>query len=377
MTDQPVDAQTPEAPLKNRPQGYYVPRTRKPAGFGLRKRAPEAPGQPLEKSYDLLDKFEYVDKDGRSYTIPASGKLHTDLASIPGFASWLVPKDGRHTQAALVHDAMIVNRAKKELPDFESSPPGIVVDDAEADAIFRRGMKVSGVPPVRRWMIWAAVAVRTCLLFGTWRQRIGLVVIGVAFGLFGLFALPDVLDLPHYGSLTSDLALVAAGAALVAGSLVWRRRRQLIVSLVATAATAGVLWVGISQLPGDIPANVPSVLPSFSPPDNASLPRPEEDSTNPKVAAKEAKARTQVLDWYRYTNEDPFFLQLAVFMGVLAAGACVTAVLLWPRYLLGLSFPVLLGLLAFPVYFVLVATGVYWVVEGPWVGWKWWQERNR
>lgn len=95
-----------------------------------------------------------------------------------------------------------------------------------------------------------------------------------------------------------------------------------------------------------------------------------EDSEDREVAEKEAKARNHTLDWYRYTNEDSFLMQAAVFLGILAAGACVTALLLWPRRLLGLSFPVLLGLLAFPLFFVLVATGIYWAVEGPGVGRK-------
>ncbi len=201
MTDEVVHAQKPEVALTKRPQGYYQPGTWSPSGYTLRKPASEAPGQPLDSGYDLCTQFEYVDKDKTSYTVPARGDLHTDLASIPAFASWLVPKDGRHTQAALLHDAMIVNRAKGEVPNFESSPEDIPVDDAEADAIFRRGMKVSGVPPVRRWMIWAAVAMRTCLLFGTWRQKVVLGLSGLVFVIFGLFALPDVLDYPRYGSL--------------------------------------------------------------------------------------------------------------------------------------------------------------------------------
>lgn len=378
MTEQLVNAprQKPEVPPNGRRQGYYVPGTSRPAGYALHKPAPQDAGQPLDKGYKVHRRFEYVDKDGKSYTVPASGELHTDLASIPAFTSWLVPKDGRHTQAALVHDAMIVNRAKGEVPDYESSPKGEQVKDLEADAIFRRGMKVSGVPPVRRWMIWCAVAMRTCFLFGTWRQKIVLGVSGLVFAIFGLFALPDVLHFPQYGSLVSTLRLVGVGAALLVAAFAWRRWRRLLVALGIGAATAGLLWAGIAQLPDDIPAHVPSVLPSFDPPKSASLPRPGVDSNNPEVAEKEAKARERTLDWYRYTNEDPVWMQVGVFVGILAAGACLTAALLWPRPLLGLSFPVLLGHLTFPLFFVLVATGVYWAVEGPGVAWKWWKERN-
>lgn len=376
MTDQQAHAgaRTPEVP-GGRAQGYYVPGTPTPAGYTLHKPAPRAPGRPLDKDYEVHEGFEYVDKDGKSYTVPAKGVLRTDLASIPAFVSWLVPKDGRHTQAALVHDAMIVDRAKGEVPDFVSSPEGEEVKDLEADAIFRRGMKVSGVPPVRRWIIWSAVAMRTCILFGALRQKVVLGVSGLVFGIFGLFALPDLLHFPQYGSFVSILRLVGVGVGLLAGAFAWRRWRRLLVALGTGAAAVCLLWVGIAQLPDDIPAHVPSMLPSFDPPKNASLAPPGVESYDLETE-RETKAREHTLDWYRYDNEDPIWIQAAVFVGILAVGALLTAALLWPRRLLGLSFPVLLGLLAFPLFFVLVATGVYWVVEGPGVGLKWWKERN-
>jgi len=376
MTDQLVNApgQKPGTPPNRRP-GYYVPGTPTPTGYTLHKPPPEAPGRPLGKGYELRTKFEYVDDGGKSYTVPASGCLPTDLASIPAFTSRLVPKDGRHTQAALVHDAMIATRAKGEVPDYE--PLDEKLDDAEADAILRRGMGASGVPPVRRWMIWSAVALRTCFLFGSVRQKIVLIGSGLVFGTFGLFGLPDVLNFPQYGSFRSTLWVVAVGIALLAGTLAWRRWRRLRVALGTGAATAALLLVAIAQLPAHIPAHVPSVLPSFDPPKDAALPRPGEDSKDERVAAKEAKARTRTLDWYRYTNEDPSVVQAGVFLLVLAGGALLTSLLLWPRRRLGLSFPVLLGLLTYPLFFVLVATGVYWLVESPFVARTWLKERRR
>ncbi len=300
MTDQraPAVGQKPEVPTGGRAHGYYEPGTPTPAGYTLHKLAPEAPGRPLEKGYKVYKRFEYVDKDGTSYTVPANGELDTDLASIPAFVSWLVPKDGRHTQAALVHDAMIVNRSKGEVPDFESSPKVEKLVDIEADAIFRRGMEVSGVPPVRRWMIWSAVAMRTCLLFGTWRQKVALALSGVVFGIFGLFGLPDVLHFPQYGSFVSTLRLVGVGAGLLVGASAWRRSRRLrrthrlLVALGTGAAAVGLLWGGIALLPGDLPAHVPSVLPSFDPPENASLSRPGADSKDSGSRRRKRRAES-------------------------------------------------------------------------------------
>lgn len=45
----------------------------------------------------VLESFEYVDADGRWYRVPESAE--TDLASIPNFLTWLVPRDGVYTPA--------------------------------------------------------------------------------------------------------------------------------------------------------------------------------------------------------------------------------------------------------------------------------------
>ncbi|MGH3119073.1 MAG: DUF1353 domain-containing protein, partial [Gaiellales bacterium] len=70
----------------------------------------------------------------------------TDLASVPTFLTWLVPRYGRHTLPALLHDHLVV--------------PGMNPDLREqADTILRDAMGSTKVPLVRRWTIWAAVSV--------------------------------------------------------------------------------------------------------------------------------------------------------------------------------------------------------------------------
>lgn len=177
-------------------QGYWVAGPDEPAEFVLRR----VPGQ--DGSYHLLSQFRYVDRAGEQWTIPAEPgqEFETDLASIPSLAAWLVPKDGRHTPAALVHDAMILS------PGETHCYAGRVVGAAEADRIFRLGMQFLGVKFWRRWMIWAAVSILTI-----WRSagRPGparltnmarLVVTLVTAGVIGLFLLPDVLDIPELPS---------------------------------------------------------------------------------------------------------------------------------------------------------------------------------
>lgn len=75
----------------------------------------------------------------------------TDLASVPGPLQWLVTRYGVHTPAALIHDWLI-----------GSGPSPIVgLTDQHADRYFRFMLRDLGVRWIRRWMMWAAVALRT------------------------------------------------------------------------------------------------------------------------------------------------------------------------------------------------------------------------
>lgn len=185
-------------------QGYYAADGVSPAEFVLRR----IPGK--DGSYELLKQFKYVHvgRDGaqEAWTIPGrpGQPFETDLASIPSLAGWLVPKDGRHTPAALVHDAMVLG------PDDEVCYDGRQVSRLEADEIFRLGMQFLGVKFWRRWMIWAAVSIPTLWASSgesaalRLASRVRLAVGLLAVSIMGLFLLPDVLDfpgLPFYGFL--------------------------------------------------------------------------------------------------------------------------------------------------------------------------------
>lgn len=70
----------------------------------------------------------------------------TDFASVPRVAVWLIPRFGRYTPAAILHDWLC--------------GPGILdghISPVDADGVFRRVMRELGVPPVRRWLMWAGV----------------------------------------------------------------------------------------------------------------------------------------------------------------------------------------------------------------------------
>ena len=185
------------------------------------------------KGYRLWEPFEYVDHLGVIYTVPfdvASESNSTDLASIPPFLTWLVPKDGRHTPAAILHDALIGGTVGV---DYQTSTEE-QVDDAHADYVFREAMKDLGVRWLRRWLMWCAVTLRTVSYdnrHSPARLRFGPVIVTAVAALAlaivsGLMAL-DVPDLgsrelpwlgdrPWYNEIPRALGQIVVGAAAFA-----------------------------------------------------------------------------------------------------------------------------------------------------------------
>lgn len=83
----------------------------------------------------------------------------TDLASVPGPLRWFVNRYGPHTPAALVHDRLI-----GVVPAIEG------LTDQDADRYFRFMLKAVGVRFVRRWVMWAATALRTRWYSRGWKR---------------------------------------------------------------------------------------------------------------------------------------------------------------------------------------------------------------
>ena len=77
------------------------------------------------------------------FTVP----LHqpTDFASVPREFVWFIPRYGRYTKAAILHDYLCRERV------------GHGLERIEADAILRQAMREEGVSFMRRWIMWAAV----------------------------------------------------------------------------------------------------------------------------------------------------------------------------------------------------------------------------
>lgn len=100
------------------------------------------PCQPDGKRWELVQSFVYQGST-ESFEVPAG--FTTDFASVPRFVVWLIPRYGRWTQAAILHDYLwhLAREGKFKKHD--------------ADGIFNRAMRELGVPYLRRWAMWAAV----------------------------------------------------------------------------------------------------------------------------------------------------------------------------------------------------------------------------
>jgi hypothetical protein len=157
------------------------------------------------KQFRLAQPFRYS-KGGESFDVPEDDV--TDLASVPRFLTWLVPRYGRHTLAALLHD---------HLQDVEG------MTSERADEIFRDAMGDTGVPLARRWVMWSAVALRTQWNLGGLRLARAFLWVAI-FGLAALVLWPTVVVVLAtsfgWGAL-GFAALAVAGAVVAPIALCW------------------------------------------------------------------------------------------------------------------------------------------------------------
>jgi hypothetical protein len=83
---------------------------------------------------------------GRRDTFVVPAGFLTDFASVPRVVVWLIPRFGRYTPAAVLHDWLVTEGIS-----------GGAVTSRDADGLFRRALRELGVPPARRWLMWCGV----------------------------------------------------------------------------------------------------------------------------------------------------------------------------------------------------------------------------
>jgi Protein of unknown function (DUF1353) len=114
--------------------------------------------------------------DACNYTLNTEDM--TDMASIPRFMRWFENTYGLHTLAAIIHDRLITSG------EPNSGPLG---SDTLSDRFFREMMHSAGVPWLKRWIMWAAVAMRSRWAAGGLRRITVLLWIAIAAAGISLF----------------------------------------------------------------------------------------------------------------------------------------------------------------------------------------------
>ncbi len=113
------------------------------SSLGFSERCEVVVQQLDDKNWAVCEEFSYT---GHKETWRIYEGMETDFASIPRVFVWFLPRYGRYTKAAIVHDYLWRERAA----------PG-KMDWIDADGVFRQAMRELGVPFLRRWIMWAAV----------------------------------------------------------------------------------------------------------------------------------------------------------------------------------------------------------------------------
>ncbi|MFV0260486.1 MAG: DUF1353 domain-containing protein [Acidimicrobiales bacterium] len=110
--------------------------------MGFEGRVVVTPIVPEGKRWRLVEPFLY--RGSRDlFAVPRG--FTTDFASVPRLVVWLLPRYGRWTQAAILHDYL-----------WSLARQGLV-SKVDADGLFYRALRELQVPFLRRWMMWAAV----------------------------------------------------------------------------------------------------------------------------------------------------------------------------------------------------------------------------
>jgi hypothetical protein len=238
--------------------GQFLDTDGNPARLKLERPALVHPAG-VRPQYRVMSPMRFTASSGVTYTVPVDLAANsTDLASIPWTVSWLVPVDGAHTAAAILHDAFIEGSVGV---DYEASD-GAQVSDVQADRIFREAMGSGGVLPVRQWLVWTAVALRSLAVdTSAVRRWVKLFALAVGLAPWAYVAALQAAQVPGFvhGTIRLNwlidqsllMQLVMASAAIVAGTawsalwsaLVFRRHPAL-----GAGALAGAV-IGFLALP--------------------------------------------------------------------------------------------------------------------------------
>ena len=174
-----------------------------------------------------------------TFDIPNGAEgFETDLTSVPAVFGWLIGTTGAHLPAALVHDTLLAGM------DDPSAP---VRDRRSADAVFIDLLGASGVGPLRRALMTAAVTLATRMTSG-WVSAVGSVAHLASIVIAGVWATAALLvgvDDPPWVLGTGTLRWIsaAAGVAVIPIPLALRWGQDRRHGLIAGWSLAALLHV--------------------------------------------------------------------------------------------------------------------------------------
>jgi hypothetical protein len=135
-----------------------------------------------DNTWELVEPLRYVGNTDR-FVVPKG--FRTDFASVPRVFVWLIPKYGRYTKAAILHDHLCDEARANRF------------DRDDADGLFRRAMRELEVSFLRRWLMWGAVSLATQWIKLRRRHRVSPARIGqlllVAVPAIPFFVVPGVV----------------------------------------------------------------------------------------------------------------------------------------------------------------------------------------
>lgn len=130
---------------------------------------------PHGEGFQLVNRVRYSDGQTAWTICP----MFTDFASVPRVAVWLIPRFGKYTEAAIVHDYFC-----------EYGIRAGEITGRHTDVVFREIMRRSGVTFLMRWLMWTGVrwgaAANPIRRAGWWRDLPTMVP-------FSILALPMLL----------------------------------------------------------------------------------------------------------------------------------------------------------------------------------------
>ena len=98
----------------------------------------------------LLEDLVY---EGRDQNIFVTAGYVTDFATVPWFVQWVLPRTGKWTRAAVLHDVLCSRVAEAY---WTGRTPAVNAVDTDR-IVFLRALREEGVDPVRRELLYMGV----------------------------------------------------------------------------------------------------------------------------------------------------------------------------------------------------------------------------